>query len=518
MSLCDLNTQRDCFSKFTQDLTLTDFQTLLDAISNPAYSRTPLQRELLANCLSSITTVNDTFKDTLNFNNYLLQCSDFIEIKTFQKGSPIIMRGDKCDQVLIVTKGTINTYDLKTSKEVQKQNDEFRQTLNRIYNKNRIKNVNQPSSTTSLTLRGFSQTSIGRQGKRKLQKTVNKQSREEETSIDEGLSQNSLDLAVNKSVAPLKGFNTRRKTKIRTIIAFLRTKGGHVSKEFNDMHNYRCDELPHHEQILLGNEILKKKYFKEGCCIVNLIDTLSVGDIINERCLLSEYRSPITLVAKEDVQCITLSKQKFREVLEEEINDIENKKRFFLDFFYHANQAALLRVLPFIISIKYKMHEKIYNQGDKSKGVYFVKGGGEVKLYLDMYQKTKGSVDVPDSPQKELFLPNQQKALKKRKVIMGVVSKGDFFGEEDIVLGNTLRKYTALSGSSELILYHIPPKNYSAISEICPDVFKFLKQRAEQRNSWMENKIKNSEVIKDKAKTKEQIQKVQKYVNSPRKA
>jgi len=445
--------------------------------------------------LNQIQSVRQTFANSHDYKAYLLQCSDHIEACHLPRGSALIYNGDKCSNVFIILSGSVGIYELKTPQEFQKQRDEAREIMARLCN-NKIRNSTLSSLGSMIHLK--SQQNLNTQHVR------NASHSRDGPSIEDLSDQEAADKVpsmtkttpVNKNLQS-KLLNARRKIKMKAVMTFMGLgSGGKIeSRESVERAETQQDCLTEDEQLLLENEHCKKKYFKEGACMLTMKERVGPDDIINEKCLVQAYRSPVTMIAEHDVQCLKLSREVFRDILKGEIEELEYKKEFIFSFFKGLNQAALLKIMPCVIKKKYKMHEKIYNEGERSRGVFFVKTGGEVKLTLNTIQKpVKDDLDTEraaiDASKGELFLPNQLKGIKKKVVTVAIVSKGDFFGEEDIVLGQNTRRYTAMSMSNELELYHIPAKNYHYITETCSHLFKTLQMRAKQRNIWIEDKLK----------------------------
>ena len=501
MSIQELVSQNDCLSKADSNILSLLSQDIFTICSKSPSERAQDEKKILLDLLDHIKTVKQTFKNSADYKTALLQCSDYIEAHTYSKGTPLVMHGDKCTEVFLILNGTVNVYEHKTPDDFEKQKEEIQDAIAKK-NGSPIKKNPTYRSLASILLKGGSQNNtstlngsnlIKEQGPSKL---VNKN---QPTSIENIPEDESLDSVPSVEETTPLGFTPQRKLKIRSVVTFMRMK----PKSTEDLQENKQDQvfkyLPREERLLLEDEQCRRKYLKDGACLLGFKESISSGQIVNENCLLKSYRSPVTMVAQSNVQCISLNRDTFRELMKEEIEEIDDKKEFFLNFFQQAKQAGVLQILEFITKKKYRMHEKIYTEGEKCKGVYFVKSGGDVKLHLSVSQRNKDpseTDEVIDVIQAELFLPYQHKGMRKRQVVAAIVGKGDFFGEEDITLGQSTRKYTAISCSNELIVYCIPQKFYSNISIICPDVLRIIKERAMQRNAWIEGKIKSSEALK----------------------
>ena len=483
-------TPASCFTKLQNDLSFSYFQPLIYVTSASSQGWSSETKQSLANLLDNINTISYAFKDAITYQERLVECSEFIVAQTYPKGSPLLLCGEKCNDLFIILSGSVNSYELKNFKETCEEKA-MHQEMIKEFQEERAQKAEQNAVNQALL--------INRQSiipAKKPRHTIRK-------------SKNSVFLEEKRkgSKKPTEklpaGFSLKHKLKIRSIVAFIRSKNKGSSKVNEEDVRRIMSSLPEHEQLLLEDDAVRTKYFKETVCVLALRDTWGMGDVINERCLLREYRSPVTLVASEDVKCIKIGREIFREIFAEEIIEAEKKRRFFLNFFSTANQTAIIDTLPYITKKSYKVHERIYTQGEKSKGFYFVREGGEVRLHMEIQHKTiiKGEVviDKAQAELNDLFLPGQKRTVQKRNVVVGIISQGDFLGDEDMFLGKLMRKYTAVSSSNELLLYYISPEHYLTLLELCPEMFQILKKRAEQRNNWMEEKIKNYEFINEKA-------------------
>ena len=500
MSHSDLKSE--FVSKFEHNNSYFINENTFSIASKVSTERSPQEKKLLFDLLNHIHTIKQTFKDSSDYKLYLYQCSDYLEALSIPKGTSILLHGDKCNEIFIIIKGLVNIYGRKTAQQIQKQKEEHKAVISNISPKKIQANPSSLTNSCFFNKNASSQTSLVLNSKRQNQPLM--KSNRNNPSIEDISELPSTERVPSQDEVAQKGFTSRRRLKIKSIVAFLRTKADSASRVLDEKqeksenpYNY----LPLEEQLLLEDEDCQRKYFKEGACLLTLKDRIGACEIINEKCLLQEFRSSVTLVAQEDVQCIKLNREMFRKVLREEIEGMENKKEFFLNFFQQVKQGTILHILEYISQRKYRMHEKIYNQGDKSKGVYFIKKG-EVRLFLNAPKtykdNTEESYEIIDAVQAELFLPHQHKTMKKHEFLVGLVGQGDFFGEEDIVLGQSSRRYTVISCSEELVLYYIPQKYYTRIYEICPEFFKMLEERAKQRNDWLEDKIRTAEVMKER--------------------
>jgi cAMP-binding proteins - catabolite gene activator and regulatory subunit of cAMP-dependent protein kinases len=134
-----------------------------------------------------------------------------------------------------------------------------------------------------------------------------------------------------------------------------------------------------YEELLLLNEECQRKYFYEGTCSMKFVEKISPGNIFNEKILLQDYRSPRTFVALTDCSVLALNKNVFAKIFEELVARINFRRDFLQHFFHYPSQVMISRLLKCTREVEYRMNDKIYAEGEKSKGVYIITSG-EVKV------------------------------------------------------------------------------------------------------------------------------------------
>ena len=118
-----------------------------------------------------------------------------------------------------------------------------------------------------------------------------------------------------------------------------------------------------------------KNYFKEGKSTHKKRRELKAGMPIVDIALTTSLPCEYTILASEDLHLITIKKESFMLLYKDKLLQYQKKKKFLSVVFPSLPYDAILSLSAYVEERVFHNWEYIYEEGDKSDGIYIVKTG-----------------------------------------------------------------------------------------------------------------------------------------------
>lgn len=515
------------------------YESALSLFSKARSQRTDQEREILISFLSGMPVMKQALSHFANCKDVLVKCAEKFEYRTYAPGAPIMYRGQKCEELIVILKGSVNIYDAKPSEEVTKQHNLWEKMLKpvvTILKKARSKaQLRSPEPKENMDVihikkirseneeDGDARASTVLLPSRKYpDPNENVSSVRTVTFNDQIKVENHQDC----SESPEKQNSARKSVRLhlkRSPGKLVRNSSSQVlvpaqndQKQFN--------HLPEEEKLLLKDPEVKKRYIQEGASLLSRKGVMNAGDIINSECFKQEYRSQCTLISATDTETITMSREVFRELFKAEHELFQERTEYLAEFFNASKQVSMATLVNFIVEKTYILNDKIYDQDDQANGLYFIKSG-EVKccasISTDQRENNKDSGNDKGNNHLTTYLPSRKevvgaqwlqrdKAKRNRseeasgskvvksasKAVVGTLGQGNSFGEEGLVTTNKRRAHAAFAATANVHVYFLGSQYYSTIQLLFPKFVQILVEKAKTKNDWLEKRMEDVKEVK----------------------
>jgi CRP-like cAMP-binding protein len=175
------------------------------------------------------------------------------------------------------------------------------------------------------------------------------------------------------------------------------------------------------------------------------LDSMGAKNVFGEAALESNYHRSATVSAISDLTTLVLNKEDYykiisrqKHMLRSDIVSLIRKIPIFQDMML----AKLERMAWRMLIMNYSQGHVIYSQDQSPTGLYFIKEGS-VHLIFDVTITMKGK--IPGNLNVDIGNKSCQLHIK-------TISKGDFFGEEELIEGIS-RKTKAICAENSVILF-----------------------------------------------------------------
>ena len=175
------------------------------------------------------------------------------------------------------------------------------------------------------------------------------------------------------------------------------------------------------------------------------LDSMGPKNVFGEAALESNCHRSATVRAIQDLTTLVLNKEDYYKIISRQKHmlrsDIVNLLKK-IPIFQDMMVAKLERMAWRMLILNYSPGHLIYYQDQIPTGVYFIKEGS-VNLIFDVTINVKGK--IPGNTNVDI-------GNKKCQLMVKTISKGNFFGEEELI-DNISRKTKAVCAESSVILF-----------------------------------------------------------------
>ena len=252
--------------------------------------------------------------------------------------------------------------------------------------------------------------------------------------------------------------------KIAKMMSFLNATSLGSLKQKLDQQSFLITQQMKNEVLALGLKIETlsnaKHYFDGQVFIYYTSGTLGPGQSFGELGLLRKKPRAATILCIENTHLGILQKIDYETIYYELQNQkLKNLIKFFKNSLdVKITNDTITKFAYLFEKQKILFGEKVYIEGEIAEKIYLIKKG-EIELNKKYHEDSRKK----HMDKHQLTLENLNK-IKKRKNLeqnhsvektpIGIVRKGDYFGDEEVFL-NIKRKYTAVCISSNATIYSI---------------------------------------------------------------
>jgi len=213
-------------------------------------------------------------------------------------------------------------------------------------------------------------------------------------------------------------------------------------------------------------------YFEEGVFKYNCINMLNAGRSFGELGLLIKKPRNATILCKEDSQFLYLEKNDYMILEQIDRAKILKKLAFFSSSFFRdrVTNDYVLKMIYNFQKRKIGYGQCLFAEDNEIDGCFVIKKGRVVikkkiirhiqenqknvikgiESSLRMFDKKERTKDEISEIEVFFIFINFSKFSK-----LAVFERGQFVGEDDIIQGNQLRTYTAVSKAADMVVYFI---------------------------------------------------------------
>lgn len=135
--------------------------------------------------------------------------------------------------------------------------------------------------------------------------------------------------------------------------------------------------------LLLHHNDVTKNYFKSGVATFKKEREVKSGESIAEVCLTTDLTIEHTIIASEDLDIITISKENFRTLSLSKVNSIVERKEFFWQLFPNLTVESIIKLCAYVEEKVILNWDYVYREDDEANAIYIVKQG-EVQVLEDI--------------------------------------------------------------------------------------------------------------------------------------
>ncbi|KAL4487175.1 hypothetical protein ABPG72_017894 [Tetrahymena utriculariae] len=302
-----------------------------------------------------------------------------------------------------------------------------------------------------------------------------------------------------KSQASQCGKNLIKKTRLGKLIDFY--------KNYDLFGSLQLSEIENAEKYFTDSGIFKYEYR----------DIIKAGSTFGELGILEGKPRSALIICSEDSEFATMDKEDYSELLAERDRKKLLKKFEFLKhkIFPELTNDAIKKIFYSFQKRPIQKNEILFQEGDKANGIFIIKHG---EINLSSRQKVEQQIlnqrdilasesqlsTITDSPaaiyqKKKSLLYKPQKYTQKT---FAVISNGEYFGEEDLLIkeNKSIRTFTATCSSLTGSVYYIEANIFLKFIKQKPTSFLVIQKklnqklqwRTEQKEKWNEHKKKFS--------------------------
>jgi len=244
------------------------------------------------------------------------------------------------------------------------------------------------------------------------------------------------------------------------------------------------------ESLLLSvaakNEDKRNKLFLADIPRIQRVKDITAGQYFGESFNRNLRPKDDTIIAVEDVQVLTITREDYQKILKELIIRVRDKVEFFLQVFPNFRKEYIARFSYYFSECQYQKGDIIMEEGGPSNTLFLLKSG-EVKLVKTI--EIDNTNPKESSKLENLFLRTQKQNIKVTLPIAKVVEK-QFFGEE-VIVKKEGRLFQAIAGPTGALCYTIDSNIYNSIKSLFEDIAQDLRNQAKEKINWRLDRLQN---------------------------
>ncbi|CAI2386845.1 unnamed protein product [Moneuplotes crassus] len=186
--------------------------------------------------------------------------------------------------------------------------------------------------------------------------------------------------------------------------------------------------------------------------LLNMINKIEKGASFGELALINNKPRAATIQAFTSVTCAVLTRKNYESIIKPIEERILNEKIGFLKsfpFLQHLSKQTLSRLTYTIDEYRYNRGNTVYNEGDKSKGVYLIYKG-EFQIYKRL--------DILKNKKYQKLGCYAKNIVKREDIPLVTALKGQYFGANETMKKPHICEYTVKCISPEGILWFLSQK------------------------------------------------------------
>jgi CRP-like cAMP-binding protein len=345
-----------------------------------------------------------------DYPDYLMDCSKYLTYQKYEKGDYIFHKGDIGNKMYIILEGNVSIFIPKSLIESEVDADRLKEGLGELYLED--PNFKFPSKEEALVR--------------------------------------------------VKGEFSRR--------TYLSLKNDFSFDEYLAMILVRRDKFPwiSDEDFLTLGIGKQAVYYKQGVFEYKAIATLGENKIFGDLALIRNAPRNATIIAKNSVTMLSLSKASFEKIFSSTLKSEGQKIQFFEQLFgARVGKQHIIGIQNLFKERTYQRGSYIFKEGDPIDNIYLIRCG-DVMLFKES-PPAKVSLFLHEKAEclkREFHIPQNQ-----NHTAVGIVSSSSFLGEDDHVNGTQVRTYSAQAVTSPTSIYAIDTKVFESSKQ---KIFKFL--------------------------------------------
>jgi len=206
--------------------------------------------------------------------------------------------------------------------------------------------------------------------------------------------------------------------------------------------------------LLLNHNVNVKSYFNKGLPTHKKFRELKKEDFISKIALAIDQPAEHTIIAAEDVHILTIKTEDFLSFFEF-VPNFRERKEFIRTALPSLDPKLAMKLCAQLEERSFVNFENVYNKGDYSDAIYFIKKGCVQLIVDNKEEKTRKELGYPIN-----IHDKENKAPKPREMfVVCNLTDGHVFGENDVMLRRG-RKYRAMCSSDHLITYVLKREVY----------------------------------------------------------
>ncbi|EAR99789.2 cyclic nucleotide-binding domain protein (macronuclear) [Tetrahymena thermophila SB210] len=286
-----------------------------------------------------------------------------------------------------------------------------------------------------------------------------------------------------KSQVNQSGKNITKKTRLGKLIDFY--------KNYDLFGSLQLSEIQNAEKYFTDSGIFKYEYR----------DIMKAGNTFGELGILEGKPRSALIICSEDSEFAIMEKEDYSELLAERDRKKLLKKFEFLKqkMFPELTNDGIKKIFYSFQKRIIQKNEVLFQEGDKANGIFIIKHG---EVNLSQRQKVEQQIPnqrdilasesclntATDSPapiyqKKKSLLYKPQKFTQKT---FAVISSGEYFGEEDLLIkeNKQIRTFTATCSSLTGSVYYIEANVFLKFIKQKPTSFLVIQKRLNQKLQW----------------------------------
>lgn len=257
---------------------------------------------------------------------------------------------------------------------------------------------------------------------------------------------------------------------------FLTKENAFKISNFNELNSWKVEDF-----MLLGAQGEKFRKYFDGDILFMYITSKSQGSLCGETALLQGAPRNASMVAMNQVKCLTIDKVTFDKFLGESAKRENEKVKFFQSKFVELSKKNIQNFICMFEVNTYKKDQTIYIEGDPSTGLHLVESGTVgMFTFAHSLKTSRKSFEEEENPTfrkllgdisdfgyehvYEFYQPIQHSEEKAVPVYRGLqistLGSHCTFGEESLIPSQSSYFYTAIAMSTPTIVFTLPKAKF----------------------------------------------------------